>query len=66
MNVHIACGVTEQQYIATREQRDAKLAIPRLLYPALQFNIIAGQLPAEDDNNQHFLKLPISGIDKLK
>ena len=65
MNIHINAEVSEGEYIATREQRDSKLAIPRLLYPSLQFNIIAGQLPSGDENNQHFLKLPLSGIEHL-
>ncbi|WDE10068.1 MBL fold metallo-hydrolase [Thalassomonas haliotis] len=65
MNIHIACGVSEQEYVTTRQQRDTGLAIPRLLYPSLQFNIIAGQLPAADESNKHYLKLPLSGIDKL-
>ncbi|WDE07334.1 MBL fold metallo-hydrolase [Thalassomonas viridans] len=65
MNIHIADGVSEQEYVTTRQQRDTGLAIPRLLYPALQFNIIAGQLPAAEDNNQHYLKLPLAGISKL-
>lgn len=64
-NIHIAAQISEQEYITTREQRDSTLAIPRLLYPSLQFNIIAGQLPAADEKSNHFLKLPITGIENL-
>ncbi|MEW6998650.1 MBL fold metallo-hydrolase [Colwelliaceae bacterium BS250] len=65
-NIQISMNVSEAEYIEKREARDATLANPKLIFPALQCNIQAGALPAEDDNDLHFFKTPISGIKNLK
>jgi glyoxylase-like metal-dependent hydrolase (beta-lactamase superfamily II) len=44
-NVQLNAATREADYIALRNRRDATLAVPRLLYPSLQVNICAGQLP---------------------
>lgn len=44
-NVHLQNS--EQDYIKTRETRDATLPAPKLLHPAIQMNIRAGQLPID-------------------
>ena len=38
-NVHVRDGVTEEQFVAMRSQRDATLSPPRLLLPSIQVNI---------------------------
>lgn len=58
-NVHIHEGVTEDQFVAMRTQRDATLGMPRLILPSLQVNIRAGHLPEPEDNGVRYLKLPI-------
>ena len=58
-NVHIKDGVTEDEYVAMREARDAKLAAPLLLMPSIQVNIRAGQLPPADADGVHYLKIPV-------
>jgi glyoxylase-like metal-dependent hydrolase (beta-lactamase superfamily II) len=58
-NVHIQDGVTEDEYVAMREARDAKLAAPLLLLPSIQVNIRAGQLPPADSDGVHYLKIPV-------
>ncbi|KRE99915.1 MBL fold metallo-hydrolase [Frateuria sp. Soil773] len=58
-NIHLAAGVDEAGFVAMRERRDATLAAPRLLWPALQVNIRAGQLPPPDAEGRRFLKLPL-------
>ncbi|WP_448213400.1 MBL fold metallo-hydrolase [Colwellia sp. MEBiC06753] len=65
-NIQIAVEITEQEYIKTREQRDGTLAVPRLIYPSLQLNIRAGELPPPASNHKHYLQIPLSGTDKLK
>lgn len=58
-NSHIREGVEEGVFVAMRRQRDAGLAPPRLLWPALQVNIRGGRLPPPEANGQRYLKLPL-------
>jgi glyoxylase-like metal-dependent hydrolase (beta-lactamase superfamily II) len=58
-NVHVREDVAEDDYVRVREARDATLAAPRLILPALQVNIRAGHLPPAEDNGVSYLKLPI-------
>jgi glyoxylase-like metal-dependent hydrolase (beta-lactamase superfamily II) len=58
-NVHLA-GRTEDEFVAWREARDATLAAPLLLMPAIQTNIRAGKLPEAEANGARYLKLPIT------
>ncbi|MBB3065442.1 MBL fold metallo-hydrolase [Limibacillus halophilus] len=57
-NVHLRDGVTEQDFVRTRTERDANLAVPRLLLPAVQVNMRAGALPDPESNGISYLKLP--------
>ncbi len=61
-NVHIHEGVTEDQFVEMRTQRDATLAMPKLILPSLQVNIRAGHLPEPEDNGVRYLKLPIDQL----
>ncbi|MDJ0893769.1 MAG: MBL fold metallo-hydrolase [Alphaproteobacteria bacterium] len=58
-NPHVNNGVSEEDFIALREGRDAGLAPPELLLPALQVNIRAGHLPAADPGGTTYLKIPL-------
>lgn len=58
-NVHIHDGIDEDAYVAMREARDARLAAPALLLPAIQVNIRAGRLPPAQSNGVHYLKIPV-------
>ena len=58
-NVHVRDGVDEQRFVALRRERDAKLAAPVLLLPAVQVNIRAGRLPPPEDNGMTYLRIPI-------
>ena len=42
-----------------RETRDATLAMPALMLPAVQVNIRAGALPEAEENGVRYLKLPL-------
>ncbi len=44
-NIHVHDGVTEAQFVAMRQARDATLAMPTLILPSVQVNIRAGELP---------------------
>jgi len=59
-NIHLRDGMTEAEFVALRTKRDAGLEVPKLLYPSVQVNIRAGQLPAPEGNGRQYLKLPLS------
>ncbi len=58
-NIHCRDGIGREDYIAVREQRDAQLAMPRLIVPAVQVNIRGGQFPPAEPNGTRYLKIPL-------
>jgi glyoxylase-like metal-dependent hydrolase (beta-lactamase superfamily II) len=58
-NIHVRDGIGEEAFVATRQARDASLAVPALLLPAIQVNIRAGRLPEPEANGIRYLKLPL-------
>ena len=58
-NVHLKEGVTEEEFVAMRTARDAKLAAPRLLLPSIQVNIRAGKFPPAEANGVRYLTIPV-------
>ncbi|HMO42323.1 MAG TPA: MBL fold metallo-hydrolase, partial [Phenylobacterium sp.] len=61
-NVHVADGVTEAEFVAKREARDATLPPPVLILPSLQVNIRAGALPPPETDGRVYLKLPVTVV----
>ncbi|HUH59072.1 MAG TPA: MBL fold metallo-hydrolase [Candidimonas sp.] len=61
-NVQVHDGVSEAEFVAMRQERDATLAAPALLLPSIQVNIRAGRLPQAESNGARYLKIPISGL----
>lgn len=59
-NIHVHAGITEDEFVAMRERRDATLAAPTLLLPSVQVNIRAGNLPPAEGNGTSYLKIPLS------
>lgn len=59
-NIHVGGGATEDDFVAMRQARDATLAPPTLILPALQVNIRAGALPAPTAAGNVFLRLPVT------
>ncbi len=60
-NIHVGGGKTRDDFIKFRTERDAQLAMPKLIIPALQVNMRAGEVPT-DDNGNPTLKVPVNGI----
>lgn len=60
-NIHVKADTLETDFVAKREARDKTLAVPRLIYPAVQVNIRGGQLPQAEDNGQRYIKIPLKG-----
>ncbi|MEZ0318354.1 MBL fold metallo-hydrolase [Methylobacillus sp. MM3] len=61
-NIHIHEGITEEEFIVMRKQRDDSLAMPTLILPSIQINIRAGELPTPESNGLSYLKIPLNGI----
>lgn len=61
-NIHVHSGVTEDEFVAVREARDATLAMPKLIIPSLQVNMRAGQLPPKDRDGKTYLKVPVNEL----
>lgn len=61
-NIHVREGVTEDEFVRMRTERDATLALPKLIIPAIQVNIRGGQLPEPDENGKRYLKVPVNEL----
>ena len=61
-NVHLHQGVTEDQFVEMRTQRDATLAMPKLILPSIQVNMRGGRIPEPEDNGVSYLKLPLNQL----
>lgn len=58
-NVQIKDGVSEEEFVAMRNARDATLAAPALLLPSIQVNIRAGRFPPAEANGVHYVVVPV-------
>jgi glyoxylase-like metal-dependent hydrolase (beta-lactamase superfamily II) len=58
-NVHAREGVSEEEFVAMRNKRDATLAAPRLLLPSIQVNMRAGKFPPAHTNGVRYLTIPV-------
>jgi len=60
-NIHVGTGSTKESFVKLRTERDKQLSMPKLIIPALQVNMRAGELPTDDDGNP-MLKVPLNGL----
>jgi glyoxylase-like metal-dependent hydrolase (beta-lactamase superfamily II) len=63
-SVHVHDGVSEDEFVAMREARDAGLAVPRLLLPSIQVNIRAGHFPPAEANGISYLRIPVKPVQR--
>jgi len=61
-NIHAHDGISEEEFVKMRTERDKTLDMPRLILPSVQVNMRAGHLPPEEDNGVRYLKLPLNGV----
>jgi glyoxylase-like metal-dependent hydrolase (beta-lactamase superfamily II) len=61
-NNHVHDGVTEEQFVAMRNKRDAGLEMPALILPSIQVNIRAGHMPKAEGNGTAYLKIPLNAL----
>lgn len=59
-NVQVKEDVTEDEFVAMRQARDAKLSAPRLLLPSIQVNIRAGKFLPAEANGVRDLTIPVT------
>ncbi len=59
-NVHVHKGISEDEFVKMRTERDATLGMPRLIIPSVQVNMRAGELPPAEENGTVYLKVPIN------
>lgn len=60
-NIHVGGDKTREDFIKFRTERDAQLSMPKLIIPALQVNMRAGEVPRDKDGNP-MLKVPVNGL----
>ncbi|WP_439500851.1 MBL fold metallo-hydrolase [Aminobacter ciceronei] len=60
-NIHVGKGATKEQFVNLRTERDATLAMPKLIIPSLQVNMRAGEVPTDKDGRP-MLKVPINAL----
>jgi glyoxylase-like metal-dependent hydrolase (beta-lactamase superfamily II) len=61
-NVHVHQGISEAEFVAMRQKRDATLSMPVLILPSVQVNMRGGQMPPAEDNGQRYLKIPVDAL----
>jgi glyoxylase-like metal-dependent hydrolase (beta-lactamase superfamily II) len=61
-NVHVHQGISEADFVAMRQKRDATLSMPVLILPSVQVNMRGGQMPPAEDNGQRYLKIPVDAL----
>lgn len=61
-NILINEKISEENYISERNQRDIGKKVPKLLLPALQFNMHAGSFGEPENNSTFYIKIPINKI----
>jgi len=60
-NIHVGGGKSREDFIKFRTERDATLAMPKLIIPSLQVNMRAGEVPTDNDGNP-MLKVPVNKL----
>ncbi|MFZ0022775.1 MAG: MBL fold metallo-hydrolase, partial [Acinetobacter sp.] len=53
-------GISKAEFAKMRNQRDSGLNMPKLILPAIQINMKAGQFPEPEQNGVSYLKLPLN------
>ena len=61
-NIHVHDGITEEQFVKMRTQRDSSLEMPNLILPSIQVNIRAGHFPEPEANGRSYLKIPLNAL----
>jgi len=58
-NPHVRDGISEEEFVRFRTERDRTLAAPLLRLPSIQVNIRAGRFPEAEENGVRYLRIPV-------
>lgn len=61
-SIHVRDGVSEAAFVAMRTARDATLAMPTLILPAVQVNVRAGKLPPAASDGRTYVQIPVNAF----
>ncbi len=61
-NIHVREGISEDEFVTLRTERDAKLDMPVLLLPSVQINMRAGHFPEPEENGMRYIKIPLNAL----
>lgn len=61
-NIHVCDGISENEFVAMRQARDATLSMPTLILPSVQVNMRAGHLPEPESNGTRYIKIPLNAV----
>jgi glyoxylase-like metal-dependent hydrolase (beta-lactamase superfamily II) len=61
-NIHVRADTPVDEFVELRSKRDATLALPALILPAVQVNIRGGKLPPADAQGRRILNLPLDAL----
>ncbi len=59
-NVQLPASRSRSDFIRFRNERDAGLSPPKLIFQSVQINVFGGFLPEEEDNHRRYLKIPLN------
>jgi glyoxylase-like metal-dependent hydrolase (beta-lactamase superfamily II) len=59
-NLQLREATTREEFVRSRDARDATLTAPRLLFQSVQVNIDAGRLPEEAASGIRYLRVPLN------
>lgn len=60
-NIHVGGQRTKEEFVKFRTERDAQLAMPKLIIPSLQVNMRAGVIPLDNEGDP-MLKVPVNKL----
>ncbi len=61
-NKHVGGDADMDSFVKMRTERDAGLAMPKLILPSVQVNMRAGEFPPAEDNGTVYLKIPLNAL----
>lgn len=59
-NILVNKNINKKTYVDNRNKRDEGKAVPKLIFPAIQFNLRAGSFGSKSKNGKLFIKTPIN------
>jgi glyoxylase-like metal-dependent hydrolase (beta-lactamase superfamily II) len=57
-NIHVKDGVSQDQFVKLRTERDKTLSLPDRMLHALQVNLRGGRLPEPENDGRSYFKIP--------